>query len=96
MRPRKKDSGSNQPQLGDHKAGDVFAQDLVNCAHYILGRMAKTATRRAGQRICERGGKNAKKRAAIAGAEAAKQHRLGVSGEVYEPLRNSSKKAIAA
>ena len=40
-----------------------------------------------------RGGKNAKKRAAVAVARklAVLLHRLWVSGEVYEPLRNSQK-----
>jgi len=38
--------------------------------------------------LCERGGKNAKKRAAVAVARklAVLLHRLWVSGEVYEPL----------
>lgn len=40
-----------------------------------------------------RGGKNAKKRAVVAVAQklAVLLHRLWVSGEVYEPLRNSQK-----
>jgi len=40
-----------------------------------------------------RGGKNAKKRAVVAVARklAVLLHRLWVSGEVYEPLRNSKK-----
>jgi transposase len=100
MRPRKKDSGSSQPQLGITKAGDEFLRKtLVNCAHYILGPHGKDSDlKRLGQRICERGGKNAKKRAVIAVARklAVLLHRLWVSGEVYEPLRNSQKKEKAA
>ena len=72
---------------------------LVNCAHYILGPHGKDSDlRRYGNRICERGGKNAKKRAAVAVARklAVLLHRLWVSGEVYEPLRNSNKAAAAA
>src|SRR5229473_2241492 len=48
-----------------------------------------TDIRRYGLRLCERGGKNAKKRAAVAVARklAVLLHRLWVSGEVYEPLR---------
>ena len=99
MRPRKKDSGESQPQLGITKAGDVYLRKtLVNCAHYILGRYGRDSDlRRYGQRICARGGKNAKKRAVIAVARklAVLLHRLWVSGEVYEPLRNSQK-AVAA
>jgi hypothetical protein len=54
--------------------------------------------RRWGQRLAERGGKNAKKRAVVAVARklAVLLHRLWVSGEVYEPLRNSQKIMHAA
>ena len=65
---------------------------LVGSAHYILGPLGPdTDLRRYGLRLCERGGKNAKKRAAVAvaGKLAVLLHRLWVSGEVYEPLRNS-------
>jgi len=97
MRPRKKDSGERKPQLGITKAGDEYLRKtLVNCAHYILGRYGKDSDlRRFGQRICERGGKNAKKRAAIAVARklSVLLHRLWVTGEAYEPLRNSKKVA---
>ena len=46
-------------------------------------------------RIAERGGKRAKKRAAVAVARklSVLMHRLWVSGETYEPLRNSGKLA---
>jgi transposase len=97
MRPRKKDSGESKPQLGITKAGDEYLRKtLVNCAHYILGPFGRDSDlRRYGQRICERGGKNAKKRAVIAVARklAVLLHRLWISGEVYEPLRNSQKAA---
>ena len=99
MRPRKKDSGESQPQLGITKAGDEYLRKtLVNCAHYILGPHGTDSDlRRYGHRICERGGKNAKKRAVIAVARklAVLLHRLWVSGEVYEPLRNSQPKKVA-
>jgi transposase len=63
---------------------------LVSSAQYILGSFGPdTDLRRYGQRLCERGGKNAKKRAAVAVARklAVLLHCLWVSGEVYEPLR---------
>ena len=43
-------------------------------------------------KLCERGGKNAKKRAGVAVARklAVLLHRLWTSGEVYEPLRHAS------
>ena len=51
-----------------------------------------------GLKLAERGGKNGKKRAVIATARklAVLLHRLWVSGEVYEPLRNSSQIAMPA
>lgn len=100
MRPRKKDSGDSKPQLGITKAGDEYMRKtLVNCAHYILGAHGSDSDlRRYGQRICERGGKNAKKRAVIAVARklAVLLHRLWVTGEAYEPLRNSRKASAVA
>lgn len=92
MRPKKSDSGESKPQLGITKAGNEYLRaTLVNCAHHILGPHGRDSDlRRAGLRICERGGKNAKKRAVIAVARklAVLLHRLWVTGEVYEPLRN--------
>ena len=72
---------------------------LVGSAQYILGPFGPdTDLRRYGQRLCERGGKNAKKRAAVAVARklAVLLHRLWVSGEVYEPLHMSVPIAAAA
>jgi transposase len=98
MRPRRKDSGESKPQLGITKAGDEYMRKtLVNCAHHILGRFGQDSDlRRFGLRVCERGGKNAKKRAVVAVARklAVLLHRLWISGEVYEPLRNSQKKGV--
>jgi transposase len=99
MRPRKQDSGETKPQLGITKAGDVYLRKtLVNCAHHILGPHGKDSDlRRFGLRLCQRGGKNAKKRAVIAVARklSVLLHCLWITGEVYEPLRNS-KQAVAA
>jgi transposase len=89
--PRQEDSGDIQPQLGISKAGDTMLRRLlVGSAQYILGPFGPdTDLRRYGLRLCERGGKNAKKRAAVAVARklAVLLHHLWVSGEVYEPLR---------
>jgi transposase len=65
---------------------------LVGSAHYILGPFGSDSDlRRHGEKIASRGGKNAKKRAAVAVARklAVLLHRLWVSGEVYEPLYNA-------
>jgi hypothetical protein len=70
---------------------------LVGSAQYILGQFGPdTNLRRYGRRLCERGGKNAKKRAALAVARklAALLHHLWVSGEVYEPPRQGLSVAL--
>ena len=89
--PKQEDSGDIQPQLGISKTGDMMLRRLlVGSAHYIMGPFGPdTNLRRYGLRLCERGGKNAKKRAAVAVARklAVLLHHLWVSGEVYEPLR---------
>jgi transposase len=92
--PQQEDSGDSQPQLRISKAGDVMLRQLlVGSAHYILGPFGPdTDLRRYGLRLCERGGKNAKKRAAVAVARklAVLLHRLWDSAEVYEPLRHGA------
>lgn len=88
--PRKKQSGSGDPQLRITKAGDPFLRRLlVNAANYILGPFGQDDDlRRWGLNIAARGGKNAKKRAKVAVARklAVLMHRLWVTGEVYQPL----------
>ena len=62
---------------------------LVTSAHYILGPFGPdTDLRRFGLRLAERGGKAAKKRAAVAVARklAVVLHRLWITGEVYQAL----------
>jgi transposase len=96
--PKQEDSGESQPQLGISKTGDTMVRKLlVGSAHYILGPFGPdTDLRRYGLRLCERGGKNAKKRAAVAVARklAVLLHRLWVTGEVYEPLGYAASGAI--
>jgi transposase len=93
FRPKRRDSGASQPQLGISKEGDVYLRRLlVQGAHCILSRRGPdTDLKRWGERLASRGGKNAKKRAVVAVARklAVLLHHLWVTGEVYEPLRNS-------
>jgi transposase len=93
--PGRRDSGESQPQMRISKEGDRYLRTmLVQGAHYILGPFgADSDLRRWGLKLAARGGKNAKKRAVVAVARklAVLLHRLWVSGEVYEPLRNSQK-----
>lgn len=93
LRPRQSDSGNSEPQLRITKEGDLYLRKLlVQGAHCILGRRGPdTDLKRWGLKLCERGGKNAKKRALVAVARklGILLHRLWTTGEVYEPLRNS-------
>jgi len=94
LRPQRGDSSQSRPQLRITKEGDVYLRKmLVQGAHHILGyRGPDTDLRRWGRMLAARGGKNAKKRAIVAVARklAVLLHRLWVTGEVYEPLRNST------
>ena len=95
LRPGRRNSGQSQPQMHISKEGDRYLRTLmVQGAHYILGPFGEDSDlRRWGLRLAERGGKNAEKRAIVAVARklAVLLHRLWVTGEVYEPLRNSQK-----
>jgi transposase len=99
LRPKRRDSGERQPQLRITKEGDIYLRKLlVQGAHGILGRRGPdTDLKRWGLKLAARGGKNAKKRALVAVARklAILLHRLWVTGEVYEPLRNSQAGAAA-
>jgi len=100
LRPGRKNSGMSEPQLQISKEGDRYLRTLlVQGAHYILGPFGQDSDlRRWGLKLAERGGKNAKKRAVIAVARklAVLLHKLWVSGEVYEPLRNNQRVAAVA
>ncbi len=66
---------------------------MVNCAQYLLGPFAQDSDlRRHGEKIAERGGKNAKRRAVVAVARklSVLLHRLWITGEAYEPLYNAN------
>jgi transposase len=90
LRPRRNQSGDDDPQLRITKAGDGFVRKLlVVAANYILGPFGKDSDlRRWGLKLAERGGKNGRKRAKVAVARklAVLLHRLWVTGEVYQPL----------
>ena len=66
---------------------------LVQCAHYILGPFGHDCDlRRWGMQVAQRGGQNAKKRAAVAVARklAVLMHALWTTGVTYEPLRSGA------
>lgn len=93
LRPKQSESGQSQPQLRITKEGDRYLRTLlVQGAHCVVSRRGPdTDLKRWGLKLAGHGGKNAKKRAIVAVARklAILLHRLWVSGEVYEPLRNS-------
>jgi transposase len=91
--PARDQSGDRDPQKRISKEGDeMLRRLLVGSAHYILGPFGSDSDlRRHGEKIASRGGKNSKKRAVVATARklAVLLHSLWVSGEIYEPLRNT-------
>jgi transposase len=95
--PARDQSGDRDPQKHISKEGDEMLRKLlVGSAHYILGPFGSDSDlRRHGQRIASRGAKNAKKRAAVAVARklSVLLHRLWVTGEIYDPLYNTYRRA---
>ena len=93
LTPKKRSSGETDPQLSITRCGNPFLRRiLVQAAHYILGPFGpECLLRRHGQRLVERGGKHAKKRAAVAVARklAVLLHRLWVSETPYDPWYRS-------
>jgi transposase len=93
--PAQDQSGDRDPQKRISKEGDEMLRKLlVSGAHYILGPFGSDSDlRRHGEKIASRGGKNAKKRAVVAVARklAVLLHSLWISGELYEPLRNTDR-----
>lgn len=91
--PATNQSGDRDPQKRISKEGDEMLRKLlVSSAHYVLGPFGSDSDlRRHGEKIASRGGKNAKKRAAVAVARklSVLLHHLWVSGEVYDPFYNT-------
>ena len=90
LRPQRSQSGEQDPQLGITKAGNPYLRWLlVECAHRLLRVDAPdSALKRWGLKRCERGGKNAQKRALVAVARklAVLLHKLWVTQQRWEPL----------
>ena len=100
LQPGRRNSGQSEPQMHISKEGDPYLRTLlVQGAQHILGPFGPDCDlRRWGLKLAERGGKSGKKRAIVATARklAVLLHHLWVSGEVYEPLRNSNSIAMPA
>lgn len=88
LRPRQKQSGERDPQLGISKGGDKYLRKLlVQCAHHVLGHWGKdSALRQWG--LSKSDGSPAKKRAVVAVARklAVLLHRMWMTGEIFKPF----------
>ncbi|MEA2236696.1 MAG: transposase [Thermoanaerobaculia bacterium] len=93
--PGTSQSGEHDPQMHITKEGDVMMRRLlVSAAQYILGRFGPECDLRSyGQRIAQRGGKIAKRRAVVAVARklAVLLHKLWTDQVDYDP-RYASKR----
>jgi transposase len=89
-------SGESDPQKRISKEGNQMLRKLlVGSAHYTLGPFGSDSDlRRHGQKIASRGGKNAKKRAAVAVARklSVLLHHLWLTGEIYDPLHDAHRR----
>jgi transposase len=88
LRPRQRQSGERDPQLGISKSGDKYLRKLlVQCAHHILGYWGKdSALRQWG--LSKSDGSASKKRAVVAVARklAIVLHRMWMTGEKFKPF----------
>ena len=95
LTPGQKQSGDRDVKLRISKRGDEgLRRLLVQSAHFLLGPFGSDCDlRRHGEKIEAAGGSYAKKRAIVAVARklAVLLHRLWLTQEIYEPLRNSDK-----
>ena len=88
LRPRQKQSGERDPQLGISKSGDKYLRKLlVQCAHHILGHFGKDSSLRQWG-LSKSDGSPGKKRAVIAVARklAVLLHRMWVTGQIFKPF----------
>jgi transposase len=89
LRPKQRQSGARDPQLGISKSGDPYLRKLlVQCAHHILGHYGKDSALRQWGLAKSEGGNKATLRAIVAVARklSVLLHRLWVSGEFYKPF----------
>ncbi|MBI1738776.1 MAG: IS110 family transposase [Acidobacteria bacterium] len=99
LRPKQRDSGASQPELGITKTGDRLVRSLlVQGAHCILRKGAPDSDLRAWGLSKVGTGKRSKRRAIVGVARklAVLLHRLWVTGEVYDPLYNRKQAPRAA
>jgi transposase len=90
LRPKQRQSGERDPELGIAKNGDSYLRSLlVECAHHVLSRGPDSALKRWGLALST-GGTRARKRALVAVARklAVLLHRLWTTGEDFRAFPN--------
>jgi len=89
LRPKQRQSGARDPQLGITKSGNGYLRKLlVQCSHHILGHWGKDSALREWGLAKSEGGKKATLRAIVGVARklAVLLHRMWVTGEKYKPF----------
>lgn len=93
LRPKQRQSGARDPQLGISKSGDPYLRKLlVQCSHYILGHWGPDSALRRWGLAKAANGKKACLRAIVAVARklAVLLHRLWATGDFYKPFPQSA------
>ncbi len=97
MCPGQRQSGDVDRQLRITKEGNRYVRSLlVQCAHYMLGHFGEDCDlRRKGEALIARGGRGARKKAAVAVARklSVLMHRLWVADTLYDPFYQSDRQA---
>ena len=95
MYPGQRQSGDLDRQLRITKEGNRYVRSLlVQCAHYILGHFGEDCDlRRKGEALIARGGRGARKKAAVARKLSVLMHRLWVADTLYDPFYQSDRQA---
>jgi transposase len=89
LRPKQRQSGARDPQLGISKSGDPYLRKLlVQCSHYVLGHWGPDSALRQWGLAKSQAGKKATLRAIVAVARklSVLLHRLWVSRDSYKPF----------
>lgn len=89
LTPGERQSGDRNHKCRITKEGDpLLRRLLVQCAHQVIRSKTDSDLKRAAERVMARGAPRPKAVTAVARKLAVLLHRLWVTGEVYEPLRN--------
>jgi transposase len=100
LRPKRRQSGDSDPELGITKSGNRYLRTLlIQCAQHMLRTVTKdSALKRWGLKLAGRSGRNAKKRAVVAVARklAVLLHRLWKTQEQFDPFYGCDGSSVAS